>query len=95
MADSSGKVEDVDEVEHTSDPAPETTKQDDSSGSADERVLPTSVVSEARSRLIAPEIIRNLTPEQRDELERRLKRKIDWRLMPAIIIMYILNYIDR
>ncbi|KAI1481077.1 MFS general substrate transporter [Daldinia eschscholtzii] len=42
-----------------------------------------------------PEIIARLTPEQRLELETRLRRKIDWRLLPMIILMYILNYIDR
>lgn len=45
--------------------------------------------------LVPPEIIMNMTPEKREELEIRLKRKIDLRLMPSIIIMYILNYIDR
>lgn len=34
----------------------------------------------------APEWIRNLTPEERLEVETRLKRKIDLRLMPMIII---------
>ncbi len=33
--------------------------------------------------------------EERLQLEAQLKKKIDLRLMPAIIIMYILNYIDR
>ncbi|KAI1643725.1 MFS general substrate transporter [Daldinia loculata] len=42
-----------------------------------------------------PEILTRLTPEQRLELETRLRRKIDWRLLPIIILMYILNYIDR
>ncbi|OTA98618.1 hypothetical protein M426DRAFT_69448 [Hypoxylon sp. CI-4A] len=42
-----------------------------------------------------PEIIARLTPEQRLELETRLRRKIDLRLLPMIILMYILNYIDR
>ncbi|KAI1085177.1 major facilitator superfamily domain-containing protein [Whalleya microplaca] len=45
--------------------------------------------------LRAPEIIARLTPEQRLELEARLTKKIDWRLLPMIILMYILNYIDR
>lgn len=34
----------------------------------------------------APEFIRNMTPEQRLEVENRLKRKIDFRLMPMIIL---------
>ncbi|KAI4861536.1 major facilitator superfamily domain-containing protein [Hypoxylon rubiginosum] len=45
--------------------------------------------------LRAPEIIARLTPEQRLELEKRLIKKIDLRLLPMIILMYILNYIDR
>ncbi|XXH04002.1 hypothetical protein Hte_010411 [Hypoxylon texense] len=45
--------------------------------------------------LRAPEIIARLTPEQRLELETRLRRKIDRRLLPMIILMYIMNYIDR
>ncbi|KAI0394279.1 MFS general substrate transporter [Xylariaceae sp. FL0594] len=48
-----------------------------------------------RRGLQPPDIIARLTPEQRIELEKRLVRKIDWRLLPMIIIMYILNYIDR
>ncbi|KAI1467839.1 MFS general substrate transporter [Daldinia caldariorum] len=34
-----------------------------------------------------PEIIARLTPEQRLELETRLRRKIDWRLLPMIILI--------
>lgn len=45
--------------------------------------------------LNAPEWLRNITMEERLELERKLKRKIDLRLLPAVIVMYILNYIDR
>lgn len=46
-------------------------------------------------RLEAPEFIRNWTPEQRHAAEKRLKAKIDLRLMPMIILMYIMNYLDR
>ncbi|KAK3325206.1 major facilitator superfamily domain-containing protein [Apodospora peruviana] len=42
-----------------------------------------------------PPFIKSLTPEHRAELEKKLKRKIDTRLLPAVILMYILNYIDR
>lgn len=45
--------------------------------------------------LEAPELIRNLSPEERVRLEKKLTRKIDFRLLPAVIIMYILNYLDR
>ncbi|EHL00405.1 putative Uncharacterized transporter [Glarea lozoyensis 74030] len=43
----------------------------------------------------APEFIRNMTAEQRLDVENRLRRKIDIRLMPMIVIMYIMNYLDR
>lgn len=56
-------------------------------------------VAEAASprdrRLVPPEIIRAMTPEHRAAVEARLKRKIDLRLLPMIILMYIMNYIDR
>ena len=42
-----------------------------------------------------PEILRHLTAEERAVLEKKMRRKIDLRLLPIIIIMYILNYIDR
>lgn len=48
-----------------------------------------------RRGLQPPAFLLNITMEEREELERKLKRKIDFRLMPAIIVMYILNYIDR
>ena len=44
---------------------------------------------------MAPEFIRNWTPEERKVIESKLLRKIDLWLMPMIILMYILNYLDR
>ena len=46
-------------------------------------------------RFEAPEFIRNWTSEERHAAEKRLKAKIDLRLMPMIILMYIMNYLDR
>ena len=43
----------------------------------------------------APELVRNMTPEYRLVVESRLKRKIDLRILPMIILMYIMNYLDR
>lgn len=60
--------------------------------SREPRVLGT--VPTAR-RFEAPEFIRNWTPEERHAAEKRLKAKIDLRLMPMIILMYIMNYLDR
>ncbi|KAK2008039.1 MFS general substrate transporter [Colletotrichum eremochloae] len=55
-----------------------------------------SVEAEAERRgLQPPPIVAAMTHEYRVELERRLKRKIDLRLLPTIVVMYILNYIDR
>lgn len=50
---------------------------------------------EGPRRMVPPDIIGNMTPEHRAAVEKRLKRKIDLRLLPTLIIMYILNYIDR
>ena len=43
----------------------------------------------------APEYVRSLTEEERIHAERALVRKIDLRLIPCLIIMYIMNYLDR
>ena len=43
----------------------------------------------------APPLVKNLAPEDRQRLERALVRKIDLRLLPMVILMYIMNYLDR
>lgn len=43
----------------------------------------------------APELVRNMSPEERAHAEKMLVRKIDFRLMPMLVLMYILNYLDR
>lgn len=43
----------------------------------------------------APELVRHLTAEERKQKERVMVRKIDFRLLPPVIIMYIMNYLDR
>lgn len=42
-----------------------------------------------------PECLRSKTPEELCQLEKQMVRRIDARLMPAVILMYLLNYIDR
>lgn len=42
-----------------------------------------------------PPSLRDLDPEELAILEKKLKRKIDWRMMPPLIVMYIMNYLDR
>lgn len=43
----------------------------------------------------APSYVANLSPDERIKAEKALVRKIDLRLLPMIILMYILNYLDR
>lgn len=43
----------------------------------------------------APDLVRKMSPEERFVAEAKLKRKIDLRLLPMVILMYILNYLDR
>lgn len=42
-----------------------------------------------------PQILRNLTSDELARLEAKLLRKIDFRILPMILVMYILNYLDR
>ena len=35
-----------------------------------------------------------LTPEEL-EIEKKLRRKIDMRIMPMVVLVYLMNYIDR
>lgn len=48
--------------------------------------------STARDAGVSNRVI--LDPEQRAAEERRLVRKLDMRLMPTIILIFIMNYID-
>lgn len=60
-----------------------------------DRTKSPAIHNNGRRGLQAPEFLLHLSMEERHVLEAKLKRKIDLRLMPAIILMYILNYIDR
>lgn len=42
-----------------------------------------------------PEFLRGLSAEEKAELEKKLVRKVDARLLVMIVVMYILNYLDR
>ena len=46
-------------------------------------------------QLEAPPLVRNLSPEERIYLEKKLVKKMDLRILPMIILMYIMNYLDR
>ncbi|TLD27582.1 MFS transporter [Venturia nashicola] len=42
-----------------------------------------------------PQLVKNMSHEERLHAEKLLVRKIDSRLLPAAIVMYIMNYLDR
>lgn len=42
-----------------------------------------------------PESLRDLSPEELKKAERKLVRKLDLRLIIPLIVMYIMNYLDR
>jgi len=52
----------------------------------DKNIVPAIALAPTRM-FQAPEFIRNMTPEERLVVETNLKRKIDMRLMPMIILM--------
>lgn len=47
------------------------------------------------SKLTVPPLVAAMSQEQRAAAEAKLRRKIDSRLLPMIILMYIMNYLDR
>ena len=49
----------------------------------------------SRPAMVPPELVAAMSPERRVEAENQLRRKIDYRLMPMVVIMYIMNYLDR
>ena len=49
----------------------------------------------ARRRREAPPLVRDLAPQERARLEKVLVKKIDLRLLPMLILMYLMNYLDR
>lgn len=49
----------------------------------------------AHAKLQPPPLVAAMSHEYRAEAEAKLRRKIDTRLLPMIILMYIMNYLDR
>ena len=47
------------------------------------------------AKLEPPPLVAAMSQEYRMEAEAKLRRKIDTRLLPMIILMYIMNYLDR
>lgn len=59
----------------------------------------TSILSTQKGIVIEdgglPPLLRDLSTEEIAILEKKLKRKIDRRMLPPLIVMYIMNYLDR
>ncbi|RKL16196.1 hypothetical protein BFJ68_g5447 [Fusarium oxysporum] len=53
--------------------------------------------SKSQGQVISPkpEALQHLSDEEVTALEKRLRRKIDLRLLPCMILIYIMNYLDR
>lgn len=60
---------------------------------------PASILSTKKDMMIEdrglPPLLRDMDPQEIAILEKKLKSKIDWRMMPPMIVMYIMNYLDR
>lgn len=109
MSDKGGSVAEIEELTHEQDVGNGSGSGSGSANIVDDdddnKVVPahssnnippqTGAGSGVRRGLQPPEFLLHMSMEQRQELETKLMRKIDLRLMPAIILMYILNYIDR
>ena len=48
-----------------------------------------------KSQRQPPELVSKLSREERAHAEKALTRKIDIRLLPMLVLMYIMNYLDR
>src|SRR5690348_692842 len=35
------------------------------------------------------------TPDERDEIARRARRKVAWRVLPLLFLLYVIAYLDR
>ena len=62
----------------------------------EDRIAPTtleagSASDEGARKLQPPPLVAAMTAEVREQAEQRLKRKIDMRLLPMVILMYIMS----
>lgn len=60
-----------------------------------ERAVDAPMKQDQAYGLEPPEAIRHMTADERRELETKVRRKIDLRLLPMMVLMYIMNYLDR
>ena len=83
---------------HLTDHIPNTTEYGTDDKFAAEQISNTTSlenVQTVRRRREAPPLVRDLSHEERHRLEMKLVRKMDIRLLPMLVLMYIMNYLDR
>lgn len=93
MSDAMDKKTDADNVSSQGRATPPGGPEDLKKPAVDE--APPVYEQAQRRGLEPPPIILAMSAEQRAALEAHLVRKVDLRLLPMIVIMYIMNYIDR
>ena len=77
-------------------PSPEVKGLDpDTKMAQDERFVEVAPTISAGKKRQPPELVMKLSPDERAHAELALTKKIDLRLLPMIILMYIMNYLDR
>jgi hypothetical protein len=54
-------------------------------------IAPTALNSSYDGKLVPPPLVAAMSPEERIIAETKMRRKIDTRLLPMIILMYIMN----
>jgi len=60
-----------------------------------ESIKPEPLNERLIENLAKPESLKNLSDEEFSQLERKTRRKVDLRILPMLVFIYILNYLDR
>lgn len=55
----------------------------------------TASTTQPGTKVPLPPLLHGLSVEEREKLNIRVRRKIDLRLLPMMLLMYIMNYLDR
>jgi hypothetical protein len=63
---------------------------------SDDKIAPTTLEAgngpvDGHRKLVAPPLVAAMSVEERSEAENKMRRKIDTRLLPMIILMYIMS----
>ena len=63
---------------------------------SDDKIAPTTLEAgngavDGHRKLVAPPLVAAMSADERFEAEKKMRRKIDTRLLPMIILMYIMS----